>query len=178
MLSFGVFITLMRNENSGNLPLVSSTEECVEFSKRLLVALESKATIHNESGINKVTTEKLKEVYLEAAASSSVIDKNVKGLIYVNSYLSLLNHDDAGDKFSDLMSLEFEEEEYNDSKKASFRIDKEFESFSEDQITTEETLQAASEDLEKYDLKKTFESVDELFIYTQNKPLGFNWEIR
>ena len=74
--------------------------------------------------------------------------------------------------------LEFEEQECGDQEKAFAKIDKDFCDLPEDEVTTEENLSAARKDLEDYDLNKSFESIDDLFIYTQNKPLEFNWEIR
>ncbi len=176
--TFGVSITLMKKETSSDLPIISSTEECIEFSNRLLTAFETKARLHNEAGIRKVTVSKLKEIYLQAASTDTPLGKNIKGLAFINSYLSFLNCVDLKNRFLNMEGLEFEEQECGDHEKAFAKIDKDFCDLPEDEVTTEENLSAARKDLEDYDLNKSFESIDDLFIYTQNKPLEFNWEIR
>ena len=169
----------MKKEIPSDLPVISSTEECVDFSNRLLTAFECKAKLHNEAGKRRVTVAKLKKVYLRAASrEDTAFDKNVRGLAFVNSYLGFLESVDLGNKFLNMEGLEFEEEEYNDPEKIFAKIDKTFCEFPIEEITTEKTLLAAQKDLEDYDLEKTFESVDDLFIYSQNKPLEYNWEIR
>jgi len=135
-------------------------DEAVNFSVKVIEALEKKMRDHNGASSNKVSLKQLKKVYRRAAGNIFADvpevndDKGKWAMARVNMYLRILNGEPLprethasidftlGDKDIDLIDAV---------------------------IPTEEDFLKASEDIEKFDLNYKFNNINDLYLDDEDK---------
>ena len=150
--------------NEGNFSKNSSWNESLEelqnddavnFSVRVVEALEKKMREHNSNSSNKVSLKQLKKVYRRAAGNvfADVPEvNNNKGkwaMARVNMYLRILNGEPLPRET--YASIDFT------------LVDKDIDLI-DAVIPTQEDFSRASEDIEKFDLNYEFNNINDLYL--------------
>jgi len=155
--------------NEGNFSKNSSWNESLEelqnddavnFSVRVVEALEKKMREHNSNSFNKVSLKQLKKVYRRAAGNvfADVPEvNNNKGkwaMARVNMYLRILNGEPLPRET--YASIDFT------------LVDKDIDLI-DAVIPTKEDFLKASEDIEKFDLNYEFKNINDLYLDDEDK---------
>ena len=170
----------LKKENTGHVAQGNSLEgegNAVDFSIKLVTALEDKFKAHNKENPNsKATLQQLKKVYIHGAhnfkdAGDPYGSLNLWGLARVNMYLGYK----SGKKISiyskqptlsEISGLTFETEEKTSVSN--------FLDLATGWFPSEEDYKTAEEDIGKYNLDYSFSSLDDIYLeYTQ---VSFKWE--
>jgi len=153
-------------------------DNAVDFSIKLITALEDKFKTHNEENPNsKATLQQLKKVYIQGAykfqATGDLNESlNLWGLARVNMYL--------GYKSGKKISINPEKATSPAIKGLIFEVDRREASVSNfldltaEWCPSSEDYKMAEEDISKYDLNYSFSSLDD--IYLEYEQVSFEWE--
>lgn len=133
-------------------------EQAIDFSNRIMLALEAKAKSFNTNySPKKVTVKKLKEIYVSAVSHCSENDsKNLIAFTRINKFLDVISNFKPVDPKRFKITLN----------------DLEFLGLGEN----EEYLAMAEEDLKEFNLNFNFKTLDELFIEIPKNPLSYEIE--
>lgn len=153
-------------------------DNAVDFSVKLITALEDKFKTHNEENPNsKATLQQLKKVYIQGAykfqATGDLNESlNLWGLARVNMYLGYksgkkISTPPEKPTLSTITGLIFEVAQQKASVSNFLDLTAEWYPSSED-------YKMAEEDISKYDLNYSFSSLDD--IYLEYKQVSFEWE--
>ena len=143
----------LKNEN------VSSDEEAIDFSIKVIKALASKMSSHNKTSKNKVNLKELKEVYSRGAGVWARA-KNTKencghwALARVNMFLRM-------------------KKDGHLPKDISLSTDTHNPDISEGWVPSQEDFDEAEEEIKRLDLNYSFSSIGELYIENYKK---VDWE--
>ena len=135
-------------------------DEAVNFSIKVIEALEKKMREHNAASSNKVSLKQLKKVYRRAAGNIFADvpeindDKGKWAMARVNMYLRILNGEPLPRET--YASIDFT------------LVDKDIDLI-DAVIPTEKDFLKASEDIEKFDLNYKFNSINDLYLDDEDK---------
>jgi hypothetical protein len=139
---------------------LEKNELYIEYSVRVVDFLRIKAGEHNaQEGNQKVTLDQLKEVFINSSSSyveSEQMNINSHVLARVNMFLAIK----AG-----------RELKYDTNIKSKDLLDA-----SSIIVPTEQDYTQAKKDIEEHNLDLDYQSIDNLYIDTENDELDFNWE--
>jgi len=143
----------LENEN------VSSDEEAIDFSIKVIKALSSKMTLHNKASKNKVNLKELKEVYSRGAGNCSHAKSTEEScghwaLARVNMFLRM-------------------KKDGHLPKDVSLSTDTHSPDISEGWVPSQEDFDKAEEEIKELDLNYSFSSIHELYIENYKK---VDWE--
>ncbi len=143
-----------QNEN----PL-DDTQLYIDYSIKVVDYLKAKSEATSDDEKGRVSLDQLKKVFVNSAASyreDSEVDINYFVLARINMYLAVKSG----------RELTYDKDiKLKDFLDASSII-----------IPTEQDFIQAKEDMEKYGLDLNYNSIDNLYIYTKNDKLHFDWE--
>lgn len=170
----------LKKENTGHIEQDNPLERednAVDFSIKLVTALEDKFKAHNKENPNsKATLQQLKKVYIHGAhnfkdTGGSDGSLNLWGLARVNMYL--------GYKSGKKISIHCKQPTSSEMSGLTFEIEEKtsvgnFLDLATGWFPSEEDYEMAKEDISKYNLNYSFSSLDD--IYLEYKQVSFKWE--
>jgi hypothetical protein len=130
-------------------------DEAVDFSVKVIEALQKKMREHNATSSNKVSLKQLKKVYRRAAGNvfaevpETDGSKGMWAMARVNMYLRILNGEPLPRETYSSINFDF--------------VDKDIDLI-DAVVPTKEDFLRASEDIEKFDLNYEFNNINDLYL--------------
>lgn len=140
--------------------VIVSEGDAIEFSSKVMAALENKAKSHNSLSHSKVTILQLKKVYRRGAQAP--VEKGLSAMARVNMFLRMKNEgkityqEPAMKETVEIKELVFES-------KARIQVNS-FIDITENWLPIDADISQATEDIKKYGLSYDFKDVSELYL--------------
>ena len=159
--NFEVQASDLNDQQQNDDARISQEQNAIEYSSKVMAALEQKAKEHNELGRSKVNRVQLKKVF-RRGASANVENKGLCAMARVNMFLRMkregkISYQEAqAAESTEMTELVFET-------KAAVKVDS-FVDLTENWIPVDDDFVKASEDIKAFELNYNFKDIDELYL--------------